>query len=237
MVAPVVAAAPAAAPAASSIAGPLIAGGGALAQGMLSSAFNWASANKQMKFQERMSSTAHQREMADLRKAGLNPILSARHGGASSPPGAGAQASGPDAMHTALQAQLAQAQIRDVNSAAALKDTQAADIDRTQFLRLGQMHAEIDRAIASGELSHQEMINAREQKKVIEKQLEILQVELSTSALGLDHARRESEFYKGIGGKIAPWMKLNPMGNTGINLLRLKTPTSNRRTDVYHHNR
>lgn len=48
---------------------------------------NIESAKKQMEFQERMSSSSHQREVKDLISAGLNPVLSVNNG-ASSPMGA-----------------------------------------------------------------------------------------------------------------------------------------------------
>lgn len=56
--------------------------------------YNSAEALANRQFQERMSSTAYQRAVEDMKKAGINPILAFANGGASTPGGAAGTISG-----------------------------------------------------------------------------------------------------------------------------------------------
>jgi hypothetical protein len=94
-----------------------------------------AQARSQMEFQERMSSTAHQREVKDLIAAGLNPMLSAKLGGASSPAGAMAPVQNVLGQATASAAQNYQLETQAKLIRAQEKATlENADYTRTQNL-------------------------------------------------------------------------------------------------------
>lgn len=128
------------------IAGPLIMGGSSLLGGILANdanrdiaqqttAANMAEAQTNREFQERMANSAYQRAMADMRAAGLNPMLAFSQGGASSPSGSTGQAVKSEmrdaltpAISSALQAKSLDAQIDKIRSDV---DVNKATIDLT----------------------------------------------------------------------------------------------------------
>lgn len=193
---------------------PLIAGAGSIIGGIATSALGAMQAQKNRDFQERMSNTAHQREVIDLQRAGLNPILSSKLGGASSPPGATGQiADFGQATNSALAAmtagsnlRLQAAQTRDINAAADLKEVQSRVSKRTELEQVDTVRESLYKLRNEADLTWDQRQRLEREIKNLEQTLKILKLDESHSAFDLARARSESDFYQSFGGKVAPWL-------------------------------
>lgn len=101
---------------------------------------NAEQAAKQMDFQENMRATQYQTAVADLKAAGLNPMLAYTQGGAGTPAGAMAQQQnvlGPAAT-SAKEGALAFQQLMNMKNQNVLTEEQAEKTNADRFLSLDQ---------------------------------------------------------------------------------------------------
>lgn len=156
--------------------GTVIGAGIGLLGGILGNKSSAKQAEKQMSFQERMSNTAHQREVQDLRAAGLNPILSGTGGAGSSTPG-GAMAQQQDVLTPAVNSGLAayKAEIESKTAAAAIDNVHMDSANKGESANLAYQQARTQSAIRRNTDQNTakqsaETFNAKIQSMVLQKQ-------------------------------------------------------------------
>lgn len=125
---------------------------------------------RQMRFQANQSSTSYQRAVADMKAAGLNPMLAFDQGGASTPPGAGSSGVGTTAVaSTAIQALRNDAEVKLMNAQQENTETDTNLKTKQGYLVGAQAHKteeETTGIIAEAKILDAAVTRARQQQEL-----------------------------------------------------------------------
>lgn len=173
----------------------IIAAAASLAGGIMGNKASAKEAEKNRDFQEEMSNSAFQRQVQDMRLAGINPMLAAKVGGASTPTGSQASQSdfvtpavnaGTSAYNASLQTQAVKANVENTNADTVKKGEEA------ELIRI-----EKNKAAASAPLIEQQTATSAAQAKQYEAQVRLTDTQVSkvleeTAHIKSDRARVEA---------------------------------------------
>ena len=211
-----------------SVLGATISSGAQFGANMLSFKQNKELQQRQFNFQEKMSNTAYQRGVEDMEKAGINPLMAAGGGGASTPTGASSSMATPDIagamssgarMAAEVKSQLAAA--KNQNADANLKTQQAI----TEVNRRNQIDSEtgLNRLLQT----YQSILNSQAPAKLKAEVKELVsrtflnnmtasasQANAATNRMNAITAQKNAETNRIVGKETAKYTKERSRGYT-----------------------
>jgi len=155
-------------------------------------AFQERMVNQAQEFEAEQSATSYQRGMADMKKAGLNPILAYKQGGASTP--IGKTASGSTAVMQNEFGGMSGSPISNINTASSIM---------SQRQQRENLRSQIENDEAYRELSFAQRQVAYETAAKVEQEID--QVKANTAGIEADNVGRQimADFFNG-----AEWAKI-----------------------------
>jgi len=190
---------------------PLLAGFG---EKIFDTAYDMYQQSESRDYNEEMASTMHQREVEDLRKAGLNPILSAKGGGSAVQAVPTPQAHSMDIGGKMLQSQalaqqreLMNAQIQNVQADTRSKIVSANVAERTQTSSIDAVREGLYKLRGEADLTYDERIKLQKILKQLDVEYDIKKNEKASSGLDLYRLKNEAQFEQGPGGTASPYLR------------------------------